>query len=91
MYTISKFVTLDMEVHLTCGEWNLYLKVMKFQNIMILAVALLFTKDIPTIYHFLNIYIGLLIVVNIGYSHSSKNNDLNWQKRDNTVEEFYHL
>ena len=32
MYTISKFVTLDMEVHLTCGEWNLYLKVMKFQN-----------------------------------------------------------
>ena len=65
MYTISKFVTLDMEVHLTCGEWNLYLKVMKFQNIMILAVALLFTKDIPTIYHFLNIYIGLLIVVNM--------------------------
>ena len=27
----------------------------------------------------------------IGYSHSSKSNDLNWQMRDNTAEEFYHL
>ena len=105
MYTISKFVILNMEVRLTCGEWNLYLNVMKFQNIMILAVALFVTKDIPILYQFLNTYTGLLIVVNmkkawyllnnrknkIGYSHSSKSNDLNWQMRDNTAEEFYHL